>query len=153
MIPADELLPALPECTIETIRIVNTDINGAFDIWTDPDKLQRWWGPNGFTNTFAEFDLRPEGKWTFTMHGPNGQNYVNECVFIDVKKPVFIAWHHHSAPYFQGVAMFETAPEGKTKIMYRMVFKSSELCAQLRNFIVAKNEENMDRLEAVLSGS
>lgn len=32
--------------------------------------LKNWWGPDGFTNTFHEFNLRPNGKWILTMHGP-----------------------------------------------------------------------------------
>lgn len=147
-----ELLPALPETTIESIRVVTAEINTVYSAWTDPDVLQKWWGPNGFTNTFAEFHLFPGGKWTFIMHGPNGQNYLNECVFIGVEKPAFVAWHHHSAPYFQGVVTFQKVEGGKTKIIYRMIFKSAELCAQLKSFILEKNEENFERLEAVLAG-
>lgn len=37
--------------------------------------LKKLLGPNGFTNTFYEFDLRPGGKWRFTMHGADGKNY------------------------------------------------------------------------------
>ena len=41
--------------------------------FTDPDHLKHWWGPNGFTCTFHEFDLRPGGAWHFIMHGPGRQ--------------------------------------------------------------------------------
>ncbi|MFZ4771731.1 MAG: SRPBCC domain-containing protein [Ferruginibacter sp.] len=145
-------MPALPEVTIETIRIVKVGISEAFAAWTDPNILQQWWGPHGFTNTFTEYNLSPGGKWTFTMHGPNGQNYLNECNFIAIEKPVTVAWHHHSAPYFQGVATFLEVNGKETQIIYQMIFKSEALCSQLRNFILEKNEENMDRLEAVLAG-
>ncbi|MFH1497739.1 MAG: SRPBCC domain-containing protein, partial [Verrucomicrobiota bacterium] len=40
-----------------------------FRAWTDPKQLAVWWGPDGFTNTFHEFDLRPGGDWKFVMHG------------------------------------------------------------------------------------
>jgi uncharacterized protein YndB with AHSA1/START domain len=33
-----------------------------YQAWTNPNHLKNWWGPNGFTNTFNEFDLRPGGK-------------------------------------------------------------------------------------------
>ena len=45
---------------------------------------KQWWGPNGFTNTFHEFDLRPGGAWRFIMHGPDGTDYPNESVFVEV---------------------------------------------------------------------
>jgi uncharacterized protein YndB with AHSA1/START domain len=61
----------------------------------DPNHLKNWWGPKGFTNTFNEFDLRPGGKWSFVMHGPDKGNYVNECEFVKIEKPKLIAWKRH----------------------------------------------------------
>lgn len=49
----------------------------------NPEHLKNWWGPKGFTNTFQEFDVRPGGKWKFTMHGPKKGNYKIECEFSD----------------------------------------------------------------------
>jgi uncharacterized protein YndB with AHSA1/START domain len=28
-------------------------------IWTDPEHIKEWWGPNGFTNTIHQFNLAP----------------------------------------------------------------------------------------------
>ena len=58
-----------------------------FDAFADPNRLTRWWGPKGFTSTFHEFDLRPGGVWRFVLHGPNGADYQNESVFVEVVKP------------------------------------------------------------------
>ncbi len=65
-------------------EIVSTRLVGAarelvFKAFTDPDHLAHWWGPNGFTNTFHEFDLRPGGTWRFVMHGPAGGRSPAEC--------------------------------------------------------------------------
>lgn len=57
---------------IVSVRVVNASREIVFKAWTDPQHLRSWWGPNGFTNTFHEFDLKPEGHWRFTMHGPDG---------------------------------------------------------------------------------
>src|SRR5687767_1816106 len=99
-----EILEVTPECQIVSSRIVNAPIELVFQAWTDPHHLKNWWGPAGFTNTFNEFDLRPGGKWRFIMHGPEKGNYVNECVFIKIEKPVLIAWNRLSNPIFQVVA-------------------------------------------------
>ncbi len=56
--------------TITSSRIVNAPRELVFMAWTDPQHLQNWWGPKGFTNTFHEFDLAPGGRWKYTMHGP-----------------------------------------------------------------------------------
>ena len=43
-----------------------------FTLWTDPRHIAQWWGPNGFTTTIHEMDVRSGGVWRFVMHGPDG---------------------------------------------------------------------------------
>ena len=93
-----------PDCEIVSSRIVNATSDHVFTAWTDPNHLKNWWGPAGFTNTFNEFDLRPGGKWSFIMHGPEKGNYRNECEFLKIDKPSLIAWKRISKPLFQVVA-------------------------------------------------
>jgi uncharacterized protein YndB with AHSA1/START domain len=136
-----------PDCEIVSTRIVNAPRELVYKAWTDPEHLKNWWGPNGFTNTFQEFDLQPGGKWNFTMHGPDGKNYPNESVFVKFVQPELLVFNHISAPQFQIVAMFDEIAGGKTKVIFRMVFDTPEACANIRTFAADKNEENLDRLE------
>jgi uncharacterized protein YndB with AHSA1/START domain len=121
-----------------------------FRAWTEAEHLSRWWGPNGFTNTFHEFDPRPGGRWEFVMHGPEGGNYPNKSMFVEVVKPERIVIDHLSSPQFQIIGTFE-AQGDKTKITFRMLFATKEECAKLRPFVVDKNEENLDRLTTELT--
>lgn len=146
-----EIFPASPECEIVTTRIVNSPINLAFRAWTDPYHLKNWWGPNGFTNTFDEYDLRPGGRWRFIMHGPDKGNYPNEVEFITIDKPNLIYWKRHSKPLFKVLTTFEEITVNQTKIVFRMIFDTVEECNKLKPFVVDKNEENFDRLEAELT--
>ncbi len=102
-----EIISTTPDCEIVSSRIVNASRDLVYTAWTDPNHLKNWWGPAGFTNTFNEFDLRPGGKWSFIMHGPNKGNYPNECEFIKIDKPKLIAWKRFSKPIFHVVATFE----------------------------------------------
>lgn len=135
---------------VVTTRIFNHARELVFEAWTNPERLKNWWGPNGFTNTFYEFDLRPGGMWRFTMHGPDGTNYPNESVFVQIEAPELIIFDHLSQPQFQIVATFEELQEAKTRLTFRMIFKSAEQCNALRDFVQEKNEENFDRLELEL---
>jgi uncharacterized protein YndB with AHSA1/START domain len=146
-----ELLSPSPDRTIVTTREVNAAIEKAFLAWTDPVYLTKWWGPKGFTNTFNVHDLRPGGKWSFVMHGPDKRDYLNECVFIKIEKPTFVSWDHLSKPVFQVQTSFEEIGRDRTKVIFRMIFESVEECNTLRSFIAEKNEENFDKLEKVLS--
>ena len=134
---------------IVSTRVINFPRELVWKAWTDPKHLAAWWGPNGFTNTFNEFDLRPGGYWRFVMHGPDGHNYQNENVFREIVKPSRIVFDHLSNPKFQVAATFEDQ-SGKTLITFRMLFESAEVCESLKKIIVPANEQNFDRLEAEL---
>jgi uncharacterized protein YndB with AHSA1/START domain len=139
-----------PDCEIVSTRNFNYSRNQIFNAWTDPDRLKNWWGPKGFTNTFHEFDLRPGGKWSFIMHGPDGVNYPNESIFVEIIEPELLVFNHISNPKFQIVSTFDEVPDDRTKVTFRMIFETPELCSQVKVYAVEKNEENFDRLEVEL---
>jgi uncharacterized protein YndB with AHSA1/START domain len=144
------LLSPSPERTITSTCELNFSKENVFQAWTDPNYLAKWWGPEGFTNTFHEYDLRPGGKWSFVMHGPDKRDFPNECIFVKIEKPDFISWDHLSKPVFQVQASFEEVTSGRTKVTFRMIFKNAEEANSLRTFIAEKNEENFVKLEKVL---
>ena len=111
--------------------------------------LKNWWGPKGFTNTIHEFDLRPNGKWLLTMHGPEKGNYENASIFKTIIPNKLIGWTRISQPLFDMEIAFENI-DTASKISFRMIFNTIEECNKLKDFIVPKNEENFDRLEREL---
>ena len=144
------ILEPEPEKTILTRRLLNAPIELGFRAWTDPELLAQWWGPKGFSNSFSTFELKPGGRWIFVMHGPDGQNYPNESEFVKIESPFFLAFNHISGHQFQVQTTFIPEPEGRCTVEFRMVFPSVEEAGQMRQFIPEKNEENLDKLEALL---
>ena len=47
--------------------------SSVFAAFGDPARLAVWWGPAGFTSTFHSFEFESAGRWSFTMHGPDGK--------------------------------------------------------------------------------
>lgn len=136
---------------IVTRRVLDAPRARVFEAFADPTRLTRWWGPKGFTNTFHEFDLRPGGDWRFVMHGPNGGDYTNHSVFVEVVKPERVVFDHLSKPQFRlTITLAESAP-GKTTITWRGSFETAAACEKVRAFAPAANEQNLDRLEAELA--
>lgn len=131
-------------------RVLNVSADIAYEAFANPFHLQKWWGPEGFTNTFHEFDLRPEGKWKLTMHGPEKGNYENSSIFNTVLPTKLISWTRVSQPLFDMEVGFEPLGDSKSKISFRMIFKSVEECEKIKRFAGPKNEENFDRLEREL---
>lgn len=135
---------------IYSSRILNVSVDTTYEAFANPLHLQKWWGPEGFTNTFHTFELRPEGKWILTMHGPEKGNYENSSIFKTVLPKKLISWTRVSQPLFDMEVGFESISESKSKISFRMIFKSVEECEKIKRFVGPKNEENFDRLEREL---
>jgi uncharacterized protein YndB with AHSA1/START domain len=146
-----ELFSSTPDCEIVSTRIFNFHRELVFKAWSNPEHLQKWWGPAGFTNTFQEFDFQIGGKWRFVMHGPDKGNYKNECEFLKIESPSLIAWKRHTQPYFKVLVTFDEINEFQTKIVFKMLFETAEECNKVKRFVVDKNEENFDKLENELA--
>lgn len=136
---------------IVTTRIVNASRADVWEAWTNPILLAQWWGPKVFRNTFYEFDLRPGGSWRFTVHAPNGADFPNESVFVEIVAPERIVFRHLAPVHdFLAAAEFARAGEG-TAIRFSMLFPSAAERERSKRYVVQGNEENFDRLAALLA--
>ncbi|HRF82371.1 MAG TPA: SRPBCC domain-containing protein [Flavobacteriales bacterium] len=141
----------MKEREIHTTRVITAARERVFAAWTEPEQLARWWGPNGFTNTFHRFELKPEGIWDFTMHGPNAMDFNNTCVFKRIEPPSFLEFDHLKEMHFyKAMVTFTEVPEG-TRIDWTMRFDTAEDLSPIRAFIAKANDENMDKLEFTLN--
>jgi uncharacterized protein YndB with AHSA1/START domain len=57
--------------TITLIADFDAPIERVWDLWSDPRKLERWWGPPTDPATFETHDLTPGGEATYVMTGPD----------------------------------------------------------------------------------
>lgn len=120
-----------------------------FEAFRDPARLARWWGPNGFTNTFETFEFRAGGAWVFTMVGPDGTGYPNVSEFVEIVAPSLIRLRHVNLPHFELTVTLEPA-EGGTQLTWVGVFENAEFAESMRGFLEGANEQNLDRLAAEL---
>ncbi len=61
--------------TITLVADFDTPVERVWDLWADPRKLERWWGPPGYPATFEKHDLSPGGEVTYFMTGPEGDRH------------------------------------------------------------------------------
>lgn len=135
-------------------RLIEAPRDLVYAAWTDPAQAGLWWGPNGFTTTIREMNVRPGGLWLFTMHGPDGRDYPNRICYRELDPPRRIAYDHGSGVagepgQFQAVAAFEEVGAG-TRVTLRAVFSSVEerdLVVRECNAVEAGNQ-TLARLEA-----
>lgn len=139
------------EFEIVSSRVFDASRELVWQAFSDPNHLVRWWGPKGFTNTTHEFDLRPGGWWRHTMHGPDGTDYRNESVFVEVVEPERIVFDHERTMHRFRMTITFAELGGRTLLTWRMRFESAEECAKVRTFAVEANEQNFDRLQEQLT--
>jgi len=120
--------------------------------FANPQALAAWWGPNGFTNTFHAFDFRPGGVWKFTMHGPDGAAYAMDHRFVEIVAPERIVIRHLQPAHDFTLTITLAKHDGHTALGWRMVFDDPAEAERVSAFVVPANEQNLDRLEAHLSG-
>jgi uncharacterized protein YndB with AHSA1/START domain len=128
-------------------RLIDAPQRRVFAAFARPERLARWWGPNGFTNTFERFELRPGGAWRFTMHGPDGKDYANESRFVELLEPERVVIEHLHGHHFVLTITF-TAQGTQTLVGWRQVFDTAAERERIAAFVTPANEQNLDRLAA-----
>jgi len=122
--------------------------------WTEPT-IAAWFGPAGFRTTIHEMDVRPGGKWLFTMHGPDGTDYPNRVVYLEVDPPRKLVYDQGNPNEINShlVTLTLTERDGRTDMTFRMVFASPEHKQLVIEQYGAQKGlvENMDRFAAWLA--
>jgi uncharacterized protein YndB with AHSA1/START domain len=139
-----------PNPVVRTERVLSVCPRIVFAAFEQQERLAQWWGPNGFRNTFEQFEFTPGGRWVYVMHGPNGANYTNESVFREIKPDTKIVIWHVSEPRFT-LTVTLTARGAKTHLAWVQEFESPEVAARMRPICEPANEQNLDRLQSLLA--
>jgi uncharacterized protein YndB with AHSA1/START domain len=139
---------------IRITRIYDAPVEAVWDAWTDSAQVAEWWGPRGFTLTTHSKDLRPGGNWVYTMHGPDGVDYPNKTLYLEVEKHSKLVYDHGGnddlPPMFRVTVVFSQIG-GKTKMEMSMTLPTPEAAEEARKFIKrAGGDSTWDRLAEYL---
>jgi uncharacterized protein YndB with AHSA1/START domain len=132
-------------------RVFKAPINLMWEVWTSPEHIVNWWGPNGFTSTIHTMDFQKDGEWNLTLHGPDGTNYPNNSVFKEIIPFQKIVFEHFN-PHFITTVLFESRGN-ETLVDWTLLFDTAEM----REIIVKAHKadegqkENVERLEKYIS--
>lgn len=118
---------------IRILRTYDAPMQAVWDAWTDPAQVAQWWGPRGFTLTTHSKDLRSGGSWAYTMHGPDGADYPNKTLYLEVQALAKLVYDHGGnddrPPMFRVTVVFAEA-DGKTRMDMCMSLPSAHAAAQ-----------------------
>jgi uncharacterized protein YndB with AHSA1/START domain len=108
-------------------RLIDAPREKVYRAWTDPTLLKQWFAPEPWTTTLAELDVRPGGASLVVMRGPDGNEFPNRGVYLEVvpnERLVFTdayteAWAPSQKPFMTVIATFEDEG-GKTRYTARV---------------------------------
>ena len=151
----DDVLTGAVDRQVLITRLYDAPPDAIFPLWVERRHLEKWWGPDGFSITVHEIDVRPGGKWRFTMHGPDGTDFPNVIVYREVRPSERLVYVHREPtdpdPPFTGIVTFEEMA-GSTALSMRLVFESAEA----RDTVVEKyhavegGRQTLERLAALV---
>ena len=122
-------------------RIYDAPIKTVWEAYTDEKQAAKWWGPRGFTITTHSKELKPGGKWNYTMHGPDGKDWPNIATYHEVEKYSRLVYDHGATettpPLFRVTAVFKELPNNKTKFEMTMALATEEAAKETAKFIKA----------------
>jgi len=68
-------------------RILDAPRERVFQAWTEPEQVARWWGPQGFTTTSYDMDVRPGGVFRLSMRSPEGTDHRKIGTYREIVAP------------------------------------------------------------------
>jgi uncharacterized protein YndB with AHSA1/START domain len=136
-------------------------VERVWQLWSDPRRLERWWGPPSWPATVEDHDLSPGGTVTYFMTGPDGDKARGWWRVGAVDPP-------HGLQFVDGFADADGTPNetmpttscnveltehaGRTRMVIRSVFDSREQMDQLVNMGMAEGiREAVGQIDAILA--
>ncbi len=133
-----------------------------WQLWADPRKLERWWGPPTYPATVVEHDLRPGGAVNYYMTGPQGDQHHGWWKVLAVEEPHHLRLEdgfadadgkpNDSMPITLSTVTIAELSSDRTRMVIESKFPSSEAMTQLIEMGMDEGmAAAMGQIEAILA--
>ena len=112
-----------------------------WQLWADPRKLERWWGPPTYPATFTRHALSPGSRVEYHMTGPAGDRAHGYWDILEVEPPRRMLFRDGFAnadgtpntdlPITTIRVGIEEVAQGRTRMSIESVFPSAEAMEQV----------------------
>ena len=150
----------LDALTMTLVAEFSATTEQVWELWADPRKLERWWGPPTYPATVVDHDLTPGGQVTYFMTGPEGDKHHGWWRMTAVDEP-------KSLEFVDGFGDAEGKPidtmpantttvtlspyDGGTRMELRSVFDTTEHMEQMVSMgMVEGLTEAISQMDALL---
>jgi uncharacterized protein YndB with AHSA1/START domain len=148
--------------TLTLVAEFDAPIERVWQLWADPRRLERWWGPPTYPATVEEHDLTPGGAVTYFMTSPEGEKYRGWWRVTSVNPLKSLEFTDGFADQdgtptadmpTTMVRMQLTEHDGGTRMEVRSAFDSREQMEQLMNMGMAEGlQQSVGQIDALLAG-
>lgn len=119
------------EREIVITRVIDAPRELVFRAWTDRRHVCEWFGPEGFTCTTHEMDVKVGGMWRFDLVAPDGKRYDNRVVYLEIDPPRRLVFDHGSDKdddpgRFRTTVTFDEQSNDKTVLTLRQLHPTKE---------------------------
>jgi len=94
--------------------------------WTQPEHLNRWWGPKGFKVVACDIDLRPGGVLHYGLQSPDGNTMWGKWTFREIKAPELMVVVVSFSDKDRGVTRHPMAPSWPLETLSRTTFEEKD---------------------------
>jgi uncharacterized protein YndB with AHSA1/START domain len=113
-------------------RLIAAQPDSLFELWTEPELLITWWGPEGYETTAPALDVRPGGRWRITMRTSDGAVRTVSGVYRTVEPPrrLVFTWAFEEGGVrgdeTEVAVTFEAAPGGSRLVLLQRTFATRD---------------------------
>jgi uncharacterized protein YndB with AHSA1/START domain len=127
------------EREVVLVRVYDAPRQAVFDAWTDPAALCEWYGPDGFTCTVHDLDVRPGGRAHVDLVAPDGTAHRGRFDYVEVvpgeRLVMDVGSHEDDDPgRFRMTVTFDEQGDGKTVLTLRQLHPTAERRALVIGF-------------------
>ncbi len=121
------MTPPADERELVLTRVIDAPAEALFRCWTDPELMLQWFTPAPWRTVEVVTELRPGGASKIVMEAPDGTQFPNHGVYLEVvpnERIVFTdaytaGWEPSAEPFFTGIVTFEDLGNGRTRYTAR----------------------------------
>jgi len=113
-------------------RLIPAPPESLFALWTEPELLVTWWGPEGYEVSAHALDVRPGGRWWTTVRRRDGGSATMSGVYrvVDPPRHLVFTWGFEEdgrRGHETEVALtFEAVPGGTRLVLEQRLFETKE---------------------------
>lgn len=138
--PVTDVQQDLDNLTLTITADFAAPVARIWQIYADPRQLEKVWGPPDCPATVVDHELKPGGRTTYFMTGPNGEKYAGYWQITAVDEPTSFSFDDGFAdadfnpnpelPVSKNVYTF-TERDGGTRAVFVSTFPSAEALQQV----------------------